>query len=210
MIIDVAHTKGGVGKSTIATNLAVELKADLLDLDTQNSSIAFSQFGPKREFKFLRGQDFVDSDLSFLEQYRGGEKNLIIDSGGYDSAIVRKILLASDIVLTPVAASQVELLGLLNFDKVIHLIKAARPEIKPLILFNRVTRFQTKDLEAFKNYISQNVPNYKILKAELGDRKIFKDAFSEGKSVCELKPKSQAASEIRALITEILNIAKGE
>lgn len=209
MIFNVAHTKGGVGKSTIATNLAVEMKADLLDLDTQNSSIAFSQFGPKREFKFLRGQDYVNSDLAFLEQYHG-EKNLIVDSGGYDSAIVRKILLASDIVLTPVAASQVELLGLLNFDKVIHLIKAARPEIKPLILFNRVTRFQAKDLEAFKNYISQNVPDYKILETELGDRKIFKDAFSEGKSVCELKPKSQAANELRDLITEILNIAKGE
>lgn len=34
-ILAVAHQKGGVGKSTIAVNLAVIMKADLLDLDAQ-------------------------------------------------------------------------------------------------------------------------------------------------------------------------------
>ena len=43
MIITVAHQKGGTGKSTIATNLAVELKTSLLDLDKQHSSIIFNQ-----------------------------------------------------------------------------------------------------------------------------------------------------------------------
>ena len=34
MIINVAHTKGGVGKTTIAVNLAIEMKSDLFDLLT--------------------------------------------------------------------------------------------------------------------------------------------------------------------------------
>lgn len=42
MIINVAHTKGGVGKTTIAVNLAIEMHADLFDLDNQNSSYNFS------------------------------------------------------------------------------------------------------------------------------------------------------------------------
>lgn len=42
MIITVAHQKGGTGKSTIATNLAVELRTSLLDLDKQHSSIIFN------------------------------------------------------------------------------------------------------------------------------------------------------------------------
>ena len=42
MIINVAHTKGGVGKTTIAVNLAIEMKSDLFDLDNQNSSYNFS------------------------------------------------------------------------------------------------------------------------------------------------------------------------
>lgn len=42
MILTVAHQKGGTGKSTLATNLAVELGAELLDLDKQHSSIIFN------------------------------------------------------------------------------------------------------------------------------------------------------------------------
>ena len=41
MIINVAHTKGGVGKTTIAVNLAIEMNSDLFDLDNQNSSYNF-------------------------------------------------------------------------------------------------------------------------------------------------------------------------
>ena len=207
MIINIAHTKGGVGKSTIATNLAVELNADLLDLDTQNSSIGFSQLGPERSIKFIRGQTLSEKDFGFADAYRqSADHHLIVDSGGYDSSIVRRALFASDIVITPVAASQVELMGLLNFDKVIHLIKEVSTELKAYVLFNRVTRFQAKDLELFKGYIEQNISDYHILKSQIGDRKAFKDAFAEGLSVCELNRKSLAAEEVRCLVNEILEL----
>ena len=39
MIVTVAHQKGGVGKTTLATNLAQVLGADLLDLDLQQSCV---------------------------------------------------------------------------------------------------------------------------------------------------------------------------
>lgn len=49
MIITVAHQKGGTGKSTIATNLAVELKTSLLDLDKLTQLYHFQlQTGPCR------------------------------------------------------------------------------------------------------------------------------------------------------------------
>ena len=41
-VIAISNQKGGTGKSTIATNLAVELKTSLLDLDKQHSSIIFN------------------------------------------------------------------------------------------------------------------------------------------------------------------------
>ena len=211
MIIDVAHTKGGVGKSTIATNLAIEMHADLLDLDTQNSSIGFSRLGPERSIKFIRGQDLQKSDLSFLDAYKGStERNIIIDSGGYDSDIVRLLLINSDIIITPVAVSQVELMGLQNFDRVIHSAKNYVSDLKAYVLFNRFTRFQAKDLDAFRAYINKQITDYKILNTKIGDRKAYKDAFAAGKSVCELNRKSQAATEITHLVIEIENILGGK
>lgn len=209
MIINVAHTKGGVGKSTIATNLAVEMHADLLDLDTQNSSIGFSMLGPKRNIQFIRGQNIQKSDLSFLDVYKGSkEKNLIIDSGGYDSDIVRLLLINSDLIITPVAVSQVELMGLQNFDKVIHAAKDVSDNINAYVLFNRVTRFQKNDLLLFRDYILKDINDYKILDTQLGDRKAYKDAFAAGVSVCELNKKSLAADEIRNLVSEIQKLLK--
>ena len=41
MIINVAHTKGGVGKTMIATNLSIAFIAPILDLDIQQSSNRF-------------------------------------------------------------------------------------------------------------------------------------------------------------------------
>lgn len=209
MIIDIAHTKGGVGKSTIATNLAIEMHADLLDLDTQNSSIGFSQLGPKRDTKFIRGQNLQSSDLDFLRVYKGAaEKDLIIDSGGYDSDIVRLLLINSDMIITPVAASQVELMGLQNFDKVIHAARQVTENINAYVLFNRVTRFQQNDLALFKDYILHDITDYKILNTQIGDRKAYKDAFASGLSVCELDKKSKAAEEINRLVSEINELLK--
>lgn len=211
MIIDVAHTKGGVGKSTIATNLAIEMHADLLDLDTQNSSICFAKLGPKRAIQFIRGQELQKSNLAFLDAYKGStKKNLIIDSGGYDSDIVRLLLINSDLIITPVAVSQVELMGLRNFDKVIHAAKNYVSNLKAYVLFNRFTRFQAADLESFKKYITEQITDYRILNTKIGDRKAYKDAFAVGKSVCELNKKSQAAMEMNALVEEIENILGGK
>lgn len=210
MIIDIAHTKGGVGKSTIATNLAVEMPADLLDLDTQNSSIGFCKLGPHRPNTiFYVGQKLVKDDLQFfLDGYKGtNRRHLVIDSGGYDSEIVRLLLVCSDIIITPVAVSQVELMGLQNFDRVISEANKVSP-IRAYVLFNRVTHFQNKDLETFKEYVSEKITDYKILQTQIGDRRAYKDAFASGQSVCELDERSKASGEIRSLVSEITELLK--
>ena len=43
MIINISHTKGGVGKTMIATNLSISLVAPIVDLDIQQSSSRFFQ-----------------------------------------------------------------------------------------------------------------------------------------------------------------------
>lgn len=212
MIINVAHTKGGVGKTTIAINLTINLGADLLDLDLQNSSILFSQLGSKRKMNFLRGQDLTKKQLDKLVNiYKQNKSNmLVVDSGGYDSDIIRYMIANSDIVITPMAPSQVELFGLKNFDKIVKQIEAAVPSLKAYILFTRVTQFQQVDIDALRQYLVTSMPEFHILKSTIGFRKGFSDAYALGKSVNEYQPNSKAAAEINHLVREINTILGGK
>ena len=114
MIINVAHTKGGVGKTTIAVNLAIEMKADLFDLDNQNSSYNFSLIAPReRATHFIKDRSLLKK---IIRTYKDNpDKNIVIDSGGYDSDVSREIILNSNIIITPITVSQTEIDGLLKF-----------------------------------------------------------------------------------------------
>lgn len=212
MIINVAHTKGGVGKTTIAINLAVDLEADLLDLDLQNSSILFSKLGDNRKINFIQGKSLTKPQLDKLVSlYRSNkDKMLVVDSGGYDSDIVRYMIANSDIVITPMAPSQVELFGLKNFDKIIKKIEKVVPSLKSYILFTRVTQFQKADIDALRQYLITSMPEFNILKSTIGFRKGFSDAYAQGKSVTEYQPKSKAALEMTALVNEVKSILEGK
>lgn len=210
MIINVAHTKGGVGKTTVATNLAINLNADLLDLDLQNSSILFSKLGNERKINFIQGKTLNKPQLDKLVAiYKSNQnKMLVVDSGGYDSDIIRYMMANSDIVITPMAPSQVELFGLKNFDKIIKRIEEVVP-LKTYILFTRVTQFQKADIDALRNYLAASMPEFNILKSTIGFRKGFSDAYAQGKSVNEYQPNSKAALEINQLVDEIKMILVG-
>lgn len=96
MIINVSHTKGGVGKTMIATNLSISLVAPVVDLDIQKSS---SRFFEIREDEGLnRLPVYYKLTNKLISEYKGNKKkHLIIDSGGMDNDEIRKGLLDSDI-----------------------------------------------------------------------------------------------------------------
>ena len=78
MIINVAHTKGGVGKTTIAVNLAIEMHADLFDLDNQNSSYNFSLLNEdiQRPIHFWKDRNLLKE---IIETYKDKpDKHIII------------------------------------------------------------------------------------------------------------------------------------
>lgn len=208
MIINVAHTKGGVGKTTIAVNLAIEMNSDLFDLDNQNSSYNFSLLSDiPRSIHFWKDREMLKK---IIQVYRDNpDKHIIIDSGGYDSNISREIILNSNIIITPITVSQTEVDGLQKFYiENVEIALQANPDIRPYILLNRINHYDKKDAEDLITFIKSAVPDYKVLKTSLGARKDYKKAFSEGKSVVEYVRTSPASKEILSLKKEIEQIIK--
>jgi len=205
MIITVAHQKGGVGKSTIATNLAVEMQLPIIDLDSQHSCYLFSLLRKEEQGKTL--QVFTPETV---EEIKGILKNMIhdkviIDSGGYDNDLNRFALLISDIVITPVSPSQIEVFGLLKFAEIVEEAKKYNSSLMVHVLINNADPRCSGENRKLQQFIEES-GNFELLKTKLHRRADYRRAYSEGLSVCEYNPTGKSCKEIKSLITEIATL----
>ena len=210
MILNVAHQKGGVGKSTIAINLAVSLKADILDLDNQHSCMLFNKI---RKASGLDPLNCISCDEeseidSILKQYRNS-KTLIIDSGGFDSKNNRLALIKSDLIITPVSPSQIELFGLQKFERILkEASDTLKTSIKTNVVINNADARSKGTTQGVQEFIEENPTYLNLFKTVVHSRADFKKAYASGFGVTELDGKGKAAGEIQQLTKEIRKVCK--
>ena len=201
MIINISHTKGGVGKTMIATNLSISLVAPIVDLDIQQSSSRFFQLREQEGLNRLPVYTELTEEL--IDEYKDNKKkHLIIDSGGMDNNSIRQGLIVSDMIISPVAISQVEIFGLQDFNELLNSAGEVIDRNKTFVLLNNVNKQAKKEIQHIKELISSEF-DFVLLNTILGTRKAYKDAYSFGQSVVELAPQSPASDEIINLTNEI-------
>lgn len=200
MIINVAHTKGGVGKTAIATNLSIAFAAPILDLDIQQSSNRFFQIREEEGLNTLPVYNHLTNEL--IDRYKSNPKHhLIIDSGGMDNDIIRNGLEVADIIITPVSLSQVEIFGLEDFNDLLNSSDIIQ-RTKTFVLLNNVNLRAKKEIVMARDLIEGEF-DFKLLATMLGSRKAYKEAYSLGRNTVELSPSSPAGQEIISLTNEL-------
>jgi chromosome partitioning protein len=205
MIINLTHQKGGVGKSTLTTNLSVELDATIIDLDSLRSSVLWNKIRVNNGKQSINC--FTVSDENEMKQVinENVNKNIIIDSGGYDSGLTRLAILMSDVILTPVSPSQIELFGLQNFATVIQEISNEVGEkIQTNVIINNADTRSKSSIQYLQEFVTENNEYFNLLDTVIHARADFKKAYGEGLSVSELDSKGKAADEIKQLVKEIM------
>lgn len=197
-IITVAHTKGGVGKSTLAWNLAHALHTAgevvrIVDLDFQQTLFFINNLNEDSKMEVLQPQT-ADELLDIFEDNHG---YLIVDLGGFDSDINRLAMSKSHKILIPVSSSVTEIIGFQTFKAILKDIDATSINVVLNNIHHRLKEFST---------IEQIVQseNMKLLKTVVRNRSIYKDSLGFGKSVFDTGNK-QAIAEIEGLRDELIN-----
>ena len=216
MIVLFSHQKGGVGKSTIAINFAYQAQKKykdlvVLDLDSQNSAILFNQLRTSQNLPLVKC--VRENEVEFLElmnnYFQNSDNLLIIDSGGYDSDTNRMALIKSDIIITPVGISQIEIFGLQKFRKILKdASKAVGKTLKTNVLLNNVDSRSKNRVKELKKYIKENNSYFNLLESVLYARADYKNSYGEGLSVKEYNKKSLASQEIKQFAKEIYKLLK--
>jgi chromosome partitioning protein len=206
VIVTVGNVKGGVGKTTLAVNIAIALARTqevlLVDGDEQGTAAAFTELrtaelgSPGYTAVTLHGGAIRTQVRQLAPKY----SHVVIDVGGRDTGSLRAALTISDVVLIPVKPRSFDLWGV---DQTAVLVKEAREindGLRAIAVLNEADA-QGKDNEAALEALA-DVEGVETAPLLIVRRKAFPDAASSGLSVLEYEnPKARA--ELMQLVTHL-------
>ena len=205
MIVVVANSKGGVGKSTLAVHLAAWLfeqghSVILADCDAQRSSSEWlKEAQPKVRAVRLSSPDEIVNQLPIL----GKEVDFVVADGpGSTFETSRALLLRADLALVPCKASMLEVRALAQATEVIRQAQDIRKGVpKALIILSMVGKnyLLTKDMKNAARDLELPVAD-----SAMTLRQIYADAPGQATLVWKMGPRGkEAALEIEKLFKEL-------
>ncbi|HET8997143.1 MAG TPA: ParA family partition ATPase [Acetobacteraceae bacterium] len=207
VVITVAQQKGGTGKTTLAANLAAALaptrRVALLDIDPQKS---LTRWHALRRARLQEAAALTFSDVSGwrlaaeLDRLKQAHDVVLVDSPPQIDTDARLAVRGADFVLVPVQPSPPDVWAAEGT------LALAAAEGRPAhLVLNRVP-----PAGKLRGSVAEDLANRKLplLRTAIGNRTGFAAAFAEGLGVTEAAPRSTAASELRALLDELLEMTQ--
>lgn len=204
MILAITNQKGGTGKSTLATNLAVcfartGAEVLLVDADPQHSALDWRADRPDAVPLIHVVGLPVDHLHREIPPLAHQFAVLLIDGGGRITTAARAAVSVADFVLVPTLPSKPDLLSTQDFfTQVLEEVRTHKT-VRAGIVLNRCksTVLSARAEEQVRTLA------YPAFVTALHDYTAYGEAYALGLGVVEYAPASKAAKEIVALFAEL-------
>jgi len=226
IVVAVAAQKGGVGKTTIASNLAAKahlsgLRTILLDLDSQGS--AFDWFHARTKGSQLTGLAVVKTDRPLArDQFRDITASYdfaVCDCPPRVDAMTRAAAINSDLVLLPLRAGPLDWWATEQTVRVLADAAEVRRQnayraLRCLFVLNGMPS-RSLIVGAARDAIATHLAKFSevtggsfdILPEGIGNRVAFPTAMFNGESVLTLKHPGDSGAEITSLFDAVQRAA---
>jgi chromosome partitioning protein len=214
MIITVGNTKGGVGKTTIAVNLAIARALagrDVWLIDGDRQGTAQTAISIRAEAGHMPGiacASYPDGQMlrAQVKQQAAKFDDVVIDAGGRDSSALRAALVLSDVLLVPFQPRSYDVWALNDIAALVDEARSVRDGLRCFAVLNCADPGEHSTDNAEAAAAVAEVPQFEYLPTPLRRRKAFANAAGAGLCVFEIKPQdSKASAELEALMKALFS-----
>jgi chromosome partitioning protein len=215
VIITIGNTKGGVGKTTLAVQIAITRALAgrdvwLIDGDRQGTAAAaIAARGEAGRQPGIACAQYADGPTlrAQVQQQRGKWQDIIIDAGGRDSTALRAALILSDVLLVPFAPRSYDVWALDDMAALVDEARSVRDGLRAFAVLNQADPGENSADNADAAAAVAEVPQFVYLPTPIRRRKAFSNAAGAGLSVSEASPRDpKAMAEMDRLVESLFNI----
>lgn len=194
-IIAIGGQKGGVGKTTIATNLATmrQIKTGkevlMIDADDQGSTSFWSSrrsqkspnLQPISVVKKFGDKDFINTVKSLSQKY----DDIIIDVGGRNTFELRASMILANKFFMPIKPSQLDVETIAVVESILSEAKSINPSLEAKVIPSMVS--VNPMINEFQELLElkDDLDNFKMSDAVIRERITYRKVMKTGKSIFE-------------------------
>ncbi|MBB5704546.1 chromosome partitioning protein [Ochrobactrum daejeonense] len=214
MIIAIANTKGGVGKTTLAVQVAISRALagrDVWLIDGDRQGTAAAAIAARAESAKQPGiacAQYPDGPQLRAQVQQQAKKwdDIVIDVGGRDSTALRAALILADTLLVPFAPRSYDVWALDDMAALVDEARSVRDGLRAFAVMNQADPGEHSTDNADAAAAVAEVPQFIYLPTPIRRRKAFSNAGGAGLAVSELTPRdAKAIAEVNALMAPLFN-----